>query len=402
MKTKHRYGTGSVVKMGNWYYARFFSRVQGKVIYRATKESDRAKAEAVLKRLIEQDHAQAGGFISPESPESIIQEAAHYYTFSEIWNAWALDNKPSDRSEEIYSSYWKHLEAFCKRNHVERIAAVSKDLAKSYQAYLSDTYASSTAASHLTVARFIWNWVIDQGKFGVTSNPFKGIKQKDVQVHSRSPFTDEQVKLILEKSTGDLHLLCLIGVNCGMRISDARLLKWSSICLDGNSPHIHYLPIKTSRHTNKEVICPIVSDELLSILKSKGSNDEYVFPQWAKAKKTTTVTTIFAKFLNSIGIKTESDPRNGEGGKKRVDYGFHSFRHTFVTNLRDKGVSNEIIASMSGHSSTTMTARYGTVTNSAKQDALKKVVQSDRKRELLEILSRLDEEQLERIVSSIQ
>ena len=192
MKTKHRYGTGNVVKKGPWYYARFFSRVQGKVIDRATKESDKAKAKTVLRRLIERDHAQAGGFIAPSSSEAISRKPVHRHTFSEIWNAWVMDVAPIARTESTYYALWKHLEDFCRRNHVERVSAINKPLAKSFQEHLSKTYASSSVFRHVAFCSQVWSWAINQGSFGLSSNQWKGLKGR-VQIHSKESFTNEQV-----------------------------------------------------------------------------------------------------------------------------------------------------------------------------------------------------------------
>lgn len=51
----------------------------------------------------------------------------------------------------------------------------------------------------------------------------------------------------------------------------------------------------------------------------------------------------------------------------------HLFRHTFVTNLVDQGIDDETIRTLTGHESPLMVARYRSVREEAKEDAVNKL-----------------------------
>ena len=59
----------------------------------------------------------------------------------------------------------------------------------------------------------------------------------------------------------------------------------------------------------------------------------------------------FRRVLLKIGLVDSLHQRQQEGTKKRKvsEYSFHSFRHTFKSNLANKGVASEVYDVLTGH-----------------------------------------------------
>lgn len=151
----------------------------------------------------------------------------------------------------------------------------------------------------------------------------------------------------------EFRCLFTLGAYTGMRLGDCCLLKWDAI--DLSSGIIKATPNKTKRFgTTVELgIHPALQAVLLEAPTRKG----YVLPDIAERHKRCHVS-IDKKVLRvfrEAGIETNRD--NGNGRRTAV-YGFHSLRHTFISESLNNGVPLPTVQAIVGHLSPEMSQHY--------------------------------------------
>ena len=89
----------------------------------------------------------------------------------------------------------------------------------------------------------------------------------------------------------------------------------------------------------------------------QGARRGPVMPQTAATyeRDAATVTDRAQRVFRSCGIETST--RNG-GGRAKVDIGFHSLRHTFVSMSANAGAPLAVVQRLVGHSTPAMTMHY--------------------------------------------
>ena len=390
-----KWGAGSLVRRNGLWYARYYSKVAEKQVMRGTGCRDQRAAEQALKRLVEADRAEAAGYVARKDkdirPEVLAAEAsASGPALRDLLEGWLADSRMSDKSKVVFRGLWRHLEAFAKTRHVGRAGQVDRAFAEAFYSEEQRHFAPSTAKTAVALPRWIWRWALDRNIL-TGANPW--LIRTEAGLSTPHPtLTAAEVQKLLDAAQGDERLLIQLGINTGMRISDAAGLRWASVDLSpcGGHPCIHFLPIKTARHHKQEVRVPLLDQDLVTALKAREAareqpDEEYVFPAWHDSNRPFDVV---RSIFDRAGVKGS----------------FHSLRHTFVTRLREKGVSLEVIAAMTGHSQTLLTWKYGGTTEQAKVQALSRVSgEQGRRGELLEaIAAKATTEQLEAFVRALE
>ena len=134
------------------------------------------------------------------------------------------------------------------------------------------------------------------------------------------------------------------------------MLKWEQIDFEKNT--IALPPAKTQRKgKTKWVHLPLIS-RLAQDLKSIDKRDcEFVLPYLSRKylSNRTSVIKICKEAFESAGIRTSIE--NGKG-RAISAVGFHSLRHTFVSECAKAGISLAVVQSIVGHGNPAMTRHY--------------------------------------------
>lgn len=177
---------------------------------------------------------------------------------------------------------------------------------------------------------------------------------------SRKPFQMDEVKaMILAAPTREWKGLLLIAAFTGLRLSDAAKLPWSKV--DIETGKISVIPAKTKRG-KKEIMIPI-QENLLEFLKAefemRESSEPAILPKLSK-KNVEGASGLSNTFTDKVmavagvdrGKPSREHDKDESKGKGRITWerGFHSFRHTFNSWLRNAGVSEEDRMALTGHS----------------------------------------------------
>jgi len=194
------------------------------------------------------------------------------------------------------------------------------------------------------------------------SNPALAVDALNALSEERIPFVEEQVKALLAKADTDWFGMILFGYHCGMRLSDAANLLWENIDLEAGV--VTFLEQKTAgrkRKANPETSI-VLHPDILAWLKTQPAGIEKapLFP--ALAGKTSGsaggLSNAFTSLMSEAKIKVPLGKQVTGKGRQFRKLGFHSLRHSMISNLANADVSADVRKTMSGHSSDEIHQRY--------------------------------------------
>ena len=205
---------------------------------------------------------------------------------------------------------------------------------------------------------------------GLRKNIWKSIGKMSEGHVSKKPFSKSQLDAIFSAASGSMRTLCMIGLYTGLRLGDAATLKWEEINFERSL--ISRLPNKT-RRLMKNVEIPLLGglrEELLEVKKRTPEGEKYVVPDIAAQylASDASLSLTFQNFLRSVGITTGSE-REGAVRKSTV-YGFHSFRHSFVSLCAAHGIPMNVVMELVGHRSAAVHEIYQHATSEEKIKAI--------------------------------
>lgn len=174
------------------------------------------------------------------------------------------------------------------------------------------------------------------------SNPWTAALREKAEVRHKQAFTREQVKELAEfclrKERPDWYALVLLGYYTGLRLKDAISLLRTQVA-DG---YIDLTPAKTAR-TGRRVRIP-VAPQLADALAALPSESLEYFPKLAARyrQNRALITAEFRQFMRQLHWYA-------------AGVGFHSLRHTFVTEALKAGIELKTVQAVVGHISEEVT-----------------------------------------------
>lgn len=267
---------------------------------------------------------------------------------------------------------------------VATMDAVTSTITDSFFDALRSERAAVTYNNYRHTLHGVWETLHVRG--GIKQNPFATVKPLpkatiDNEKYPKRPFTQDQLKSIFMEATDWLLPASHLGYETGLRLSDVCCLRRDQLDLNDK-----FLDLRTredpdtgkrtggTRKTGAEhcFYIPQSTPFLIEWLKTVPENEEYVFPQYAKAYQGigrsvdgTLASKHFMHFLrNTCKITVERiekiDGEKGETtpGIKHTVLGFHSFRANRATYLRSRGASIAQVQEQLGHSDQDVTKGY--------------------------------------------
>ena len=144
-----------------------------------------------------------------------------------------------------------------------------------------------------------------------------------------------------------------------MRLVDCVSMKWENINFQRNL--ITCKPQKTARKTNKIVTIPI-HPSLKNALEYalEWQENEYVLPKTVERyhRNPDGIKKDALKVFEKNGFETTQKIKGVQRKLKANIYGFHSFRHSFVSFCAKAGVPLPVVQSIVGHGNPAITRHY--------------------------------------------
>lgn len=170
---------------------------------------------------------------------------------------------------------------------------------------------------------------------------------------------DEIISFIRACSPAIYRVFFLLIYNCGLRINEARNLKWKNVDLENRS-----IIVLVKGGNEKRIPFGSWLFNEFSILRDSPAGaparSEYIFISNRTGKPIQDVRKAIARAKSSTGIT------------KRIHT--HLLRHTFATHLLDKNVDIRIVQKMLGHAKITTTEWYTQVSMNLKKEASNKLL----------------------------
>jgi len=175
------------------------------------------------------------------------------------------------------------------------------------------------------------------------SNPWtENLRQKARNQHKR-PFTRDQVRALMDYcQTQDLrfwHTAIMLAYYTGLRLKDVVMFRRDQITPDG---FVDLIPEKTER-TQKRIRVP-ANSQLREELAAVASIGPAFFPEQVRMYQNdrSKITNQFRGILDDTGMYAPG-------------YGFHSLRHTFVTEALNAGIDIKQVQLAVGHETVELT-----------------------------------------------
>ena len=255
-------------------------------------------------------------------------------TAGEVWDRY-LETNP-DLKPSTLETKRQRFAKFAEWADDRDISSLSESDCRSFFRFLG-TIKSHTHNNYLSDLSSIWRALSLENPWG------ENLRQR-LEVESKQPFTIDQVRELLEycRENGERfwHTAIMISYYTGLRLKDVVMLERSQVTSDG---YIDLVPAKTER-SHKRVRIPIRPELLQELSGIELKSLRYYFPDQVTAyeRNRGVLTVQFGRLLKKAG-------QSGRG------LGFHSLRHTFITEALKAGVSLKHVQAVVGHTSIELT-----------------------------------------------
>lgn len=293
-----------------------------------------------------------------------------------------LGYKPGDipldhTNAKNYYSYYKRFQEWCSiaLKNKTALGDITPANAQSFIQFLTDTekMTSGTVGKYITFFKNFYS-VLIANEYVDCKNPFERIRKEVNSSVRRAPFTNAEVRKILETAEGEYKTLFQLSLFTGMRLGDCCLLTWDMIDQERNT--INYIPHKTA-HTRKDPSQAYISVDIPAVLQEAFAQmipshvpAHYVFPELARHYQANDehINRQLNRIFEQCGIQHHRK-NTGQGSGKRavVEKSFHSCRHWYASFCAEQGIPPQTVQKNLGHSSSAMTNYYTHTTDAMRQ-----------------------------------
>jgi integrase len=370
-----------------WYAA--YTLPDGTRCLKSTKLRERSKA---LKLAMEWEHL--ARFVAERDPtgaqiarvnadiyERTTGQPVEVVYLGDFLRSWA-ERASSLKSKRTGEKYRQVAEDFL--NHIGPARAKSSigsireaDVRSFLEKEAKDGKYATTVANVAKVLRIPFNLALRQGL--ILRHPVSSMDIPDANSRQKKAFTWPEVLKLISVAEGDWITAVMLGAYCGMRIGDCVKLKWENVNLDEDV--IQFIPEKTSTgKRRKELTVPIHSTLRIHLetLRQKSTEDQiYICPTLHDKSigGRSGLSNYFCDFVMpkaEIASRKEQIQTTGKGRAFR-SLSFHSLRHSFNSELANRGVSQELRRNMTGHTTDKMNDIYSHLDKNLLRGAVNKL-----------------------------
>lgn len=171
--------------------------------------------------------------------------------------------------------------------------------------------------------------------------------------------------------------MILFGFHAGLRLQDAANLLWENF--DSERGTVTFRERKTAnrkRVTNPTTTIVLHHDILNWLgLQTHGVGKARIFPSLYGKKPGSAggLSNQFSALMCKAKIAVETGRKAKGKGRTFRKLGFHSLRHSMISNLANADVSADVRMAMSGHSSDEIHRRYVHLDDNGQREAVKRI-----------------------------
>ncbi len=347
----------SVFRRGSRWYARY-KDAAGAWVKEAGFTDKAATLQLAVSRerealLIRKGLAEPAAFKSEQPLSEILQD----------FRASLNHKNVSERQIELVVRRCERMFEGCRFRKISEIdaTAVSSWLAKERRVNADFQGMSVQTSNHyLRAIKQFTRWLHRHGRIRI--DPLIHLEMLNVAVdrrHDRRALTDEEVsrllkatlagKRVLHVSPADRHMLYVLALSTGLRVSELGSLRKESLSLECNPPTVK---VKAAYSKRRRLDVLPLPTEILSTAKAwlaTKKNGQLLWPEDLAKNR-------YAGKMLQVDLKAANvEYVNADG----LFADFHALRHTYITNLARHGVPLAIAQKLARHSTPVLTAaRY--------------------------------------------
>jgi integrase len=285
-----------------------------------------------------------------------LESSLNIFKFSKEYQTY-IKNTFSEKYLSSVLSSMKHLMQFFGEEKNIRLLNI-KD-AESFKIYLMDK-APRGFRTYLRTIKAMFNKAKEWEY--ISLNPFSKLKFRKRQALKPSFIGKTELnKILIETNNSTIRDIFIIAFNTGLRLSEITNLKWSNINLVKDIITVGDEEFTTKN--SKQRLIPIANEVKILLLKIKKKS--YIKNGF-----------IFSKpngFCYNSDYVSSSFKKACRRANIKENIHFHSLRHSFASNLANKGVPLIAIKELLGHSDISTTQIYSHTNLENLQNAIQKL-----------------------------
>ena len=351
------------------------------------RELTEGNATMTRERQIKRQLARLEGVVAERRDWEDKQPALAIDDAWELFETDVASKKRDPATQKNYGQWFAAFAAWIKANHADvvELRRVDSAIARDYANHLLGKVRGTTFNRHFNALALIWTTLAAHDSDGrplypdakLGSNPFSydrrtkvGIPRvtlkREERAHRRRVLNLDELAEIMRLAQGEMRVLIALGFYTGLRLGDCVTLKWDSI--DRVNGLLTTRSHKTDTETATRIhpaLAAIIGEEVhttrgyllpeLAALYTADGSDDLTKVTTGRVKLTRMINDLF----EAAGIKTSfKENETDQHERARPDCGFHSLRHTYVTQLERVGATLAERQLLAGHRTAAMTAHY--------------------------------------------
>ena len=357
-----------------------FTLPNGKRCFKSTKLKGRSAAMEFCLRMEGAARKAAARNFSEDQARKILNEIRELSGDSTIrmkslaeYTADWLRSKKVTTSEATFIRYAGFVNDFLahvgKHRAGASVEAVTPQHVKAFRdLHVKEGKSETTANLALKTLRSLFNDARRESL--IPTNPAEAVKTFDVEKEARDVFTHEQLCALVAKAASEWKTSILLAYYSGLRLRDAVSLSWENVNFELRQ--IRYFPRKSNRgqarrpdwkkHVTGQLEVPLMPEVEAHLLSLPSSDDPAAKLCPTLAAKSTGgnrgLSRMFQRVMAAAGIHSDRGVEKKGKGRQFKTLGFHSLRHTFVSELANADVPADVRRQISGHSDEKIHERY--------------------------------------------
>lgn len=354
---------------------------------RIFKKGEAEKAAfLVWKEIAELDNIKTKGEATQKIAEAkgLITQAT--FKLSAVWSNFAQIPKNQNTRLAYRRTQWNCFVKFIEEKGIASLADVTSEVAQAFMTKIKQNIKATTYNDYIITLRLIFKTIAKSA--GLNENPFDSIEKLAITDHAgHKALSDAMISKIVETVNAEkfrgltsksskrievpaieMRILIQLGLSTGMRLKDAVLLSYDSI--DQKQGLIKINTCKGIRY-NKRVIIPIMPP-LKNVIEENGTG--YVTPTLAENYLSVggyTAADEIQHLFAQAGITVNNRGSVTKGIRRTNNFGFHSFRHVFVSRCAAVGIPQAIVEAIVGTNSEVLKKYYTHVSTDSLKNAMK-------------------------------